>query len=45
MSRLMGHKSEVRCVTFSPDGDLIASGGDDEIVRICEGLTVRLYTR
>ncbi len=32
--RFMKHGSSVRCVTFSPDGKLIATGGDDGVIKL-----------
>ena len=31
---LIGHKKEVRCVVFSPDGENLASGSRDNTIRI-----------
>ncbi len=36
---LTGHKLEVRCVTFSPDGKSIASGDADNDVRFWDTFT------
>ena len=29
---LNGHTAEIRCVTFSPDGTILASSGDDNLI-------------
>jgi len=34
MLTLAGHAAAVRCVAYSPDGALLASGGDDGVVRV-----------
>jgi WD40 repeat protein len=34
LHRLRGHGSEVHCVAFSADGNILASGGGDKLVRV-----------
>ena len=44
---LTGHTSSVRSVSFSPDGQTLASGSDDDTIRLWEvstGRTVRTLT-
>ena len=31
---LVGHKETVKCLTFSPDGKILASGGDDNTIKL-----------
>jgi WD40 repeat protein/serine/threonine protein kinase len=35
------HWAAVRCLTYSPDGKLIASGGDDHLIRLWDTQTMR----
>ncbi len=39
---LDGHNEAVHCMAFSPNGALLASGGDDKVVKLWSPLTGRL---
>src|SRR4051794_11884568 len=39
---LRGHRGPVRTLAFSPDGSLLASGGEDRHIRIWDAATYRL---
>jgi WD40 repeat protein/3',5'-cyclic AMP phosphodiesterase CpdA len=43
-ANLDGHTATVRCVTFSPDGNRIASGSDDTTARIWDRAGLLLFT-
>jgi WD40 repeat protein len=42
LAQLLGHTGPVRCVVFSPDGTLLASGGDDQSVKLWDVATWKL---
>jgi WD40 repeat protein len=44
VAMLPGHKADVLCLAFSPDGNLLASGGQDNTIRLWEMATKREVT-
>jgi len=38
-----GHNSTVNQVKFSPDGQWIASGGDDNLVKVSLAVKIRIF--
>src|SRR5262245_7818950 len=44
MQVLEGHKRQVRCVAYAPDGKLLASGSNDKTVRLWDLMAAREVT-
>ncbi|WP_343234846.1 serine/threonine-protein kinase [Streptomyces sp. ICC4] len=44
VARLAGHANEVACLAFGPDGKTLASGSDDDTVRLWDVATGRTIT-